>query len=155
MKRVLDKTLLLYMLLGIFNYLFCSYIMLLVYNKIDAPQGTAFLTYYVLSTIISLVLNRYVTFRHRHPDGFWFIRFVLVVLGCYLVAQVGIKATLDAVFLLPRVQAWLVRMIHTHQIRKLENNITLLVSSFSYCILNYFGQRYYVFRDKKTGSASP
>lgn len=156
MKRVLDKTLLVYMLLGLINYLFCSCIMLIVYNKTYATEELSFLVYYLLSSVISLLLNRFVTFRDQHPKTTWPIRFLLVVFTCYMAAQIGFKAALDAFFLRPKIQAWLIHTTHTRQVKELESNISLLASSFAYCILNYFGQRYFVFRnapEKKKNNA--
>ena len=136
MKKYFDKTLLIYMALGLVNFLVCTGAMLLVYNYGNTSQEIAFLVYYSLSSTVSLILNRFVTFRDQHPG----------VIVCYILTKVFFKDVLDLVLLSPSVQFRLQRLLPNADIVHLENNISLVSSSLAYCILNYFGQRYFVFR---------
>lgn len=136
------------MALGIVNYLACSLAMLAVYNYTSAGEELAFLVYYLLSTVISLILNRFVTFRQQHPARNWPVKFVCTVFACYVLTKVVLKTLIDLVLLSDSMQQWFVQVVHTLNPQQLESNIALVVTSLSYCILNYFGQRYYVFRSR-------
>ena len=146
MKKYFDKTLLIYMALGLVNFLVCTGVMLLVYNYGNTSQEIAFLVYYSLSSTVSLILNRFVTFRDQHPGVSWPWKFILCVIVCYILTKVFFKDVLDLVLLSPSVQFRLLRLLPNADIVHLENNISLVSSSLAYCILNYFGQRYFVFR---------
>ncbi len=146
MKKYFDKTLLIYMALGLVNFLVCTGAMLLVYNYGNTSQEIAFLVYYSLSSTVSLILNRFVTFRDQHPGVSWPWKFILCVIVCYILTKVFFKDVLDLVLLSPSVQFRLQRLLPNADIVHLENNISLVSSSLAYCILNYFGQRYFVFR---------
>ena len=80
MKKYFDKTLLIYMALGLVNFLVCTGAMLLVYNYGNTSQEIAFLVYYSLSSTVSLILNRFVTFRDQHPGISWPWKFILCVI---------------------------------------------------------------------------
>ena len=82
MKKYFDKTLLIYMALGLVNFLVCTGAMLLVYNYGNTSQEIAFLVYYSLSSTVSLILNRFVTFRDQHPGISWPWKFILCVIVC-------------------------------------------------------------------------
>ena len=71
---------------------------------------------------------------------------ILCVIVCYILTKVFFKDVLDLVLLSPSVQFRLQRLLPNADIVHLENNISLVSSSLAYCILNYFGQRYFVFR---------
>ena len=91
-------------------------------------------------------MNRFVTFRDQHPGISWPWKFILCVIVCYILTKVFFKDVLDLVLLSPSVQFRLQRLLPNADIVHLENNISLVSSSLAYCILNYFGQRYFVFR---------
>ena len=100
MKKYFDKTLLIYMALGLVNFLVCTGVMLLVYNYGNTSQEIAFLVYYSLSSTVSLILNRFVTFRDQHPGVSWPWKFILCVIVCYILTKVFFKDVLDLVLLL-------------------------------------------------------
>lgn len=145
MKKFFDKTLLIYMALGVANFIVCTVAMLLVYNYTSATEELSFLVYYCLSSTASLFLNRFITFRQQRPGANWPLKFLACVIVCYILTKIFFKDILDLILLAPQFQLWLLRLLPTADLVHLENNISLVSTSLAYCLLNYFGQRYFVF----------
>ncbi|MCU9612133.1 GtrA family protein [Caldibacillus lycopersici] len=88
-----------------------------------------------IGAVVSYFLNKIFTFQSKSPFGSSVIRFVLVIICCYVVAyQLGLSVTeglLDVTGILPA---------------QYIDEVAILIGSGLYTIMNYFGQRYFVFR---------
>ncbi len=162
-KRIFDKTFLLYVLLGIFNYAFCSIVMLYFKHVLEVPDVPCLYISFFLQTTISFFLNRYVTFRGRTISRTWPVRFVISV-GCsVLIARVLLKKLLGYLFTLPffiSVSDWLQGIftsVNKKQIAPVDfrDDLILLTCTFTYCVINYVGQRYFVFKPRTQDTEDP
>lgn len=157
MKRKLsglfDKTFWLYVLLGLVNYAVCNTVMLLLHNGLQVSKSASLLIEFSLQTAVSFLLNRYVTFRGIPISKNWPVRFVISVGLSYLAAKVLLLRVFERLITLPffegladRLQVVLAPSAAAADFRR---NLVMLACTMVYCVVNYIGQRYYVFRPVK------
>lgn len=154
MKRIFDRTFWLYVLLGLVNFLFCNAVMLFVNIRLSLPEGESLLLEFSLQTLISLFLNRFVTFRGCEISKLWPLFSLLIVGVCYVLAKVLLRdlfyLLLERSFL-QSVCVWLREVLRV-QMPQAEFNqkLVMIMCTFTYSVINYIGQRYLVFRpDRK------
>lgn len=150
MKKIIDKTLLIYAGLGILNYGFCSLIMLLFRNLFGWHKDVCMIISFFLQTAISFVLNRYVTFRGIRISKYWPLKFVCSITVCYLLAKVLLHELFLYLVELPffaGITDWLYQLLHIKlEPKEFRIQLVMLATTFIYCVINYIGQRYFVFR---------
>lgn len=150
MKKIIDKTLLIYAGLGILNYGFCSLIMLLFRNLFGWHKDVCMIISFFLQTAISFVLNRYVTFRGIRISKYWPLKFVCSIAVCYLLAKVLLHELFLYLVELPffaGITDWLYQLLHIKlEPKEFRIQLVMLATTFIYCVINYIGQRYFVFR---------
>ena len=153
MKKLFDRVFWLYVGLGFLNYFFCSAVMLVFRNLVKLPETACLIIAFVLQTGISFVLNRFVTFRGIELARSWPLKFVCSIGVCYLVAKVLLRDVFAMLVELPffvnlteLVRALVAKGMEPAAFR---NNLVMLACTFTYCVINYLGQRYFVFRPAK------
>lgn len=150
MKKIIDKTLLIYAGLGLLNYGFCNAVMVILRNVVGMEQLWYLIICFLMQSIISFVLNRYVTFRGLEISKYWPLKFLVSVCICYLGAKVLLLRLCVWAIELPVFVAaseWLKGFLHlSMEASRLRGTIADLMCTFIYCVINYVGQRYYVFR---------
>lgn len=134
LKQNLDKTTGKFLLVGVVNTLFGSGIMFLSYNLLHFSYWVSSALNYILGSILSYFLNKFFTFRSNVKGGGELVRFVLNIALCYLLAY-GIAKPLVAAILAGARPA-------------IQDNGAMIVGMCLFVALNYFGQRYFVFRKK-------
>ena len=153
MKKILDKTFWLYVGLGILNYGFCSVIMLFFKNVVRLGDTPCLIISFTLQTSISFILNRFVTFRRLHISRYWPLLFVCSIAVCYVTAKVLLKKVFELLIVLPffdGIVQWLFGLLKPQMAYGLfRENLVLLACTFTYCVINYVGHRYFVFRPVK------
>ena len=136
-QKLIDSTVPRFLLVGIINTLVGCGAMFLLYNLAHWSYWLSSAANYVLGGIVSFFLNKYFTFRRREWSWGQVARFALNVAVCY-VAGYGlarlIMGALEPLGLLPPV--WWERL-------------SKLVGMGLYTCLNYFGQRFFAFREGK------
>ncbi len=88
----------------------------------------------VLASIMSYFLNKNFTFRYQGNDRGVALRFALNIVVCYIIAY-NLLASL-AVQILAGQPKWIVE------------NGSMVVGMCSFVVCNYFGQRFFAFREK-------
>ena len=151
--KIFDKTFWLYVVLGLLNYGVCNLIMLILYNSFRVERTPSLIIEFVLQTGISFVLNRYVTFRGLKISKYWPLKFVVSIGLSYLLAKVLL---LDVFEYLINVQPfcaisdWVQNLVaRSAETPVFRANLVMLACTMTYCVVNYIGQRYYVFRPRK------
>lgn len=157
--RVFDKTMLLYVMLGIVNYGVCNAIMLFVHHVLHVHRTPSLILEFFLQTCISFLLNRYVTFRGLRISRWWPLKFVVSVGMSYLIAKVLLLQVFEWLIVrqpLSSVAVWLHRTVASgSDYAKFRDSLVMLATTFIYCVVNYIGQRYYVFRPQKQDTECP
>lgn len=140
LKRLFDPTFFRFLLVGVANTLVGFGVMFGLYNLAglhawgDTGYWISSAGNYVAGSIVSFFLNKHFTFRNREKGGKVVLRFVLNISVCYLLAYGLAK---------PAVRWALGGMGLDEQ---LQGNLTMLAGSGMFVVLNYFGQRFFAFK---------
>jgi putative flippase GtrA len=141
-RRFVDNTALRFIAVGIINTLVGTLTMIVLYNLAHTGYWIATAANYIVGSIVSYLLNRNFTFRHKGRQLKSIARFVANILVCYLLAY-GIARP---------AAAWL----FAGQSSLIQDNIAMLTGMVLFVSLNYLGQRFVVFPhryDEQNGSA--
>ncbi len=153
MKKIFDRVFWLYVALGLANYVICSVVMLICKNVIGMGENICLIVSFALQTSISFVLNRFVTFRGIRISPRWPLKFIGSIAVCYVGAKLLLKnvfAWLAAHTFFAAVVQWLYDLIKPSLVYEdFRLNLVMLACTFAYCVINYVGQRYFVFRPQK------
>lgn len=136
LRGVLDAKLLKFLLVGLVNTVVGSAIMFGLYNLAGASYWLSSAANYILTSILSYFLNKYFTFRSQGSSLREILRFALNIAVCYIVAY-GIAKPLVI---------WALAST-TDTVR---DNVAMLVGMCLFTGLNYLGQRFFAFAEKKT-----
>lgn len=109
--------------------------MFVFYNVFHFSYWLSSASNYFFGSILSYFLNKYYTFRYGKTDLKSIIKFTINILLCYLLAY-GIAKPLMAHLL-------------SHQSISIQENISMIVGTVLFTILNYLGQRYFAFNKNK------
>lgn len=157
-KKLLDKTFWIYVGLGLLNYGICNAIMLVLHNVFHVGTTASLIIEFAMQTAISFLLNRYVTFRGIPIARSWPVKFVVSVGVSYLLAKVLLYKAFEYLITLPffiGIADWVQGIVAREAEPALfRHNLVMLACTFTYCVINYVGQRYYVFhpvREKTEG----
>ena len=133
--KLIDLTLLKFLLVGIVNTLFGCGIMFLLYNLAHCSYWLSSAANYIVGGIVSFFLNKYFTFRSEEKSFSQFLLFAANVALCYLIAYIGAKK--------------LIQILLTGASEQLSGNVALFCGMCIYTALNFLGQKCIVF--KKSG----
>lgn len=134
-RKFLDRTFLKFILVGVVNTIFGTSIMFLFYNVFHFSYWVSSASNYILGSILSYILNRLFTFHSETAVKKTLPRFVINISLCYLIAY-GIAKPL-VIYILSSLS------LNT------QENIAMLVGMCLFVGLNYFGQRFFVFKTKQ------
>ncbi len=131
-KKFFDETFWKFILVGIVNTLFGTGIMFLFYNVFALNYWVSSASNYIFGSILSYFLNKHFTFRSKGNTSKSILRFVINISVCYLVAYGVAKP--------------LARWIFSGTTEKIQDNLAMLAGMCIFVLLNYCGQRFFVFR---------
>lgn len=140
LKKLFDPTMFRFLLVGVANTLVGFGVMFGLYNLAglhawgDTGYWISSAGNYVAGSIVSFFLNKHFTFRNREKGGKVVLRFVLNISVCYLLAYGLAK---------PAVR-WALGGVGLDE--QLQGNLTMLAGSGMFVVLNYFGQRFFAFK---------
>ena len=136
MKKLIDKSLLPFLLIGAGNTLL-SQLMMQGLMSAGAGYWLSSGIAFFLTSVLSFILNRRFSFHSRAPvrDTLW--RFALNIAVCWLLAySVARPAT-----------AWLLNRLLPDSSLDVER-VSLLTGQVLFTALNYFGQKFFAFRKR-------
>ena len=134
MKKLIDASVWKFLLVGVGNTLLSAVLMFLL-EGLGYWPSTAIA--YVAGAVMSFFLNRSFTFRSK--AAFWpsVLKFAVSVAVCYLVAYSVAQPLVTLVLSRTAIPAiW-------------QERLSKLVGMGLYTCLNYVGQRFFAFRNKK------
>ena len=135
LKKLVDVTALKFILVGVVNTLVGAGVMFLLSNVFDVNYWIATASNYVVGSIVSYLLNKYFTFQHKERSWQVVVKFILNITLCYLIAYGLAKPA--------------VRFIFHSLSHSAQENLAMLAGMGLFIILNYFGQRFLVFRKRQ------
>ncbi|MDD4200388.1 MAG: GtrA family protein [Eubacteriales bacterium] len=124
-----------FVIVGIINTLLGCGMMFALYNLAGWGYWPSSLTNYVFVSILSYILNKKYTFRHRGDIGGSILRFAITIGVCYLLAY-GIARPVMMNLLEGANQ-------------RVQENIAMFVGMVLFTVFNYLGQRLFAFRQSK------
>lgn len=133
-KKLFDKTFLKFILVGVINTIVGTSVMFLCYNILNLNYWISSAANYVIGSIVSYFLNKYYTFKVKKRSWKYILKFVANISICYLLAY-GIAKPLAA-------------QILSGMSVKIQENVAMLVGMCLFVVLNYFGQRFFAFKDE-------
>ena len=134
-SKFFDITFWKFILVGVANTLFGTGIMFVFYNVFHFNYWISSASNYVFGSILSYFLNRIFTFRNKENTLNTLPRFVISISLCYLLAY-GIAKPVASALL-------------SGFSRNIQENTAMLAGMCLFIGLNYIGQRFFVFREKK------
>ncbi len=132
MAKLLDNTVWKFALVGVANTLFGAAIMFGCYNLLHLDYWVSSAANYFFGSILSYVLNKRFTFQHKGDSPKSLARFVINIVLCYLLAY-GVAKPLVAAVLSSASAA-------------VQDNVAMFSGLVLFTVLNYFGQRFFVFQ---------
>lgn len=144
-KKLVDRTTILYLVIGILNFLLCTFIMFLLFNKCGFSAHLAPLVNYGLGSVIWYLSCRYIVFPGHRTNMQQLLRFALEIVVCYLMSYYVIARPCSALLLRsPRM----LRLFSFGGQELTSGNCEMTLGAIAYALLNYFGQRFFVFTDR-------
>ncbi len=134
-KKLLDKTLWKFLLVGVANTLFGTAIMFLFYNVFHLSYWVSSASNYFFGSILSYFLNKHFTFQNHSKGPKVVLKFILNIVVCYAVAY-GLAQPL-------------VRWALSGASVTVQDNVAMLTGMCLFVGLNYFGQRFFAFKEEK------
>ena len=122
-------------MVGVINTIVGTAIMFVFYNVFHFSYWISSASNYFFGSILSFFLNKYFTFQNYNHDLRIVLRFILNIAVCYFVAYSLAKP--------------LVSWILSGAAQKVQENLAMLAGMGIFTILNYFGQKFFAFRDRE------
>lgn len=131
---MIDKTFSKFIIVGIINTAVGTSIMYILYNVAHTSYWFSSFMNYFIGSIVSFFLNKYFTFNNKSHSAKQIILFTINILFCYLVAYGIAKKIINF-------------LLFDYSITVREN-IAMFAGMVLFTLLNYFIQRYIVFKQK-------
>ncbi len=134
-KKLFDITFWKFILVGLINTAVGTGTMFIAYNVFGFSYWISSAANYIIGSIVSFFLNKYFTFKNVEKGWRPILRFIINIATCYFLAY-GIAKPI-------------VRHILSNQSVSIQDNGAMLVGMGLFVILNYFGQRFFAFKEKE------
>lgn len=133
MSKILNFEPVRFIIIGIINTIVGTAIMFGLYNLAGCSYWLSSAANYIFASILSYVLNRKYTFRYSGKTVGSFVRFAANIAVCYIIAYGAAKPFISYLFEDASV--------------RLQENTAMLTGMVIFTVLNYTGQRFFVFGD--------
>lgn len=133
MKRYFDIKTIKFLVVGVINTIVGTGVMFISYNIFSASYWLSSALNYIIGSIVSYFLNKYFTFEYKKKNRIVMVKFVVNISICYLLAY-GVA------------QKVIFFLLSGYPIR-IKDNISMLAGMVLFVLINYFGQRLWVFKE--------
>lgn len=130
----MNKTFLRFILVGIINTIIGTSTMFIAYNLFSLSYWISTFLNYFVGSIVSFILNKFYTFKKRDKDYKELVYFVLNIIFCYTIAY--------------SVSLEIIKKVFSNSSQSHIDNYSMLGGMILFVLLNYFGQKYWVFKKK-------
>ncbi|WP_290033091.1 GtrA family protein [Ligilactobacillus cholophilus] len=141
-KKLFDSTVIKFIFVGIINTVVGWIAMFITMHLMDIAEINHTINYWtssavniIVGSIVSYILNKNFTFNSNTESKKDIIKFIINILVCYIVAY-GIAKPI-AKFIFSSASSLVLQIV------------SLLSGSILFTVLNYFGQRFYVFKEEE------
>ena len=136
-KKLLNLEQARFVLVGIMNTLIGMIAMFVAYNVFHLGYWFSSAMDYIIGSIFSYFANKYFTFRSEKKSGAEIIRFVINIAVCYFISYGIARPILDVI--LQNVELSV----------SIFEQVSMILGLGIFIVLNYLGQKYFVFRKYK------
>ncbi len=133
--KVLDTTFWKFVLVGIANTIVGTAVMFAAYNMFHFNYWISSASNYVVGSMLSYFLNKYFTFQDQKKSWKQVVVFVVNISVCYVMAYGFAKP----------LTLWILDEYE----KVVQENVSMLIGMGVFVLLNYFGQRWIVFRKQR------
>lgn len=133
--QLIDKTISKFLVVGAVNTLLGAGVMFFLYNILGVDYWFSSLSNYIVGSVLSFVLNKYFTFGDKEKAPKQIVLFIINISVCYFLSY-GIARVIVSFAL------------GTYP-EKVRDNVAMAAGMALFTILNYIGQKYIVFKQKK------
>lgn len=133
--KIIDKTTIKFLLVGVINTLVGTGIMFLFYNVFHFGYWFSSASNYVAGSIVSYLLNKFFTFQNKDNSLKSIVKFVINISVCYFIAY-GVAKPLAH---------WIFSFLDD----KWCDNLAMIAGMGIFVVLNYIGQRFFVFKSNE------
>lgn len=147
LKRLVNRIFIRYLIVGILNFIVCTALMFLLFNFCGFSEHIAPLVNYGLGSLIWYLACRFLLFPQQRTSLQQLLRFGVEVLVCYLISYYAVAPWLSGLLL----RSESVRGFFSFggsEMEMIRGNCEMTVGALVYALLNYFGQRYFVFTNR-------
>lgn len=135
-NRVLNNTFFKFVIVGVINTVTGMAIMFGLYNLAGVSYWMSSAANYILVSILSFVLNKKFTFRHDGKVVESGVKFAVNIAVCYLIAYGAAKP-------------FALMMLDGYS-KSVQENTAMLLGMCLFTVLNYTGQKLFVFRSPES-----
>lgn len=133
--KLIDATTIKFLLVGVINTLVGTAVMFGFYNLLHAGYWVSSAANYIVGSVVSYLLNKHFTFQNKEKSVKQMVTFVLNITVCYLLAYGMAKP--------------ITLQVLSFTTQQIQENVAMLVGMCLFVALNYFGQRFIVFKSKQ------
>lgn len=134
LKKLFDEKFFKFILIGVINTIVGTAIMFGLYNIAKCSYWFSSAANYILTSILSYILNKSFTFKNKEKGIQPILKFGLNILVCYLLAYGLAKP--------------LVKWILADQSQVFRDNAAMFAGMVFFTGFNYLGQRFFAFKVK-------
>ena len=124
-----------FLIVGIINTIVGYGVMFFTYNLLHWNYWIASAANYIMGSICSFFLNKYFTFQAKNFNKKEVIKFIICILFCYSIGY-GVARPI-------------IRLIFQQANLSLQDNLAMIFGSGIFTVLNFFGQKFFVFTKKE------
>jgi len=124
-----------FIFVGGLNTIFSAAVMFLLYNIANLGYWGSSVISYILGSVLSFVLNKNFTFENSDSVASTAVKFAINVAACYIIAFSISKPIITMLLSNNRFSV------------SIEEQIAMLFGMVLFTLLNYVGQRFFVFRE--------
>ena len=135
-KKLLSLEQIRFIIVGVLNTVIGMAAMLIAYNIFHLGYWISSAMDYIIGSIFSYFANKYFTFQSNKKSGSEVIRFVINIVVCYVLAYSIAKPVIEMI--LQDIDLSV----------SLLEQISMIFGMCIFIVLNYFGQKFFVFRKK-------
>ena len=144
-RKMFDSTLILYLIIGVSNFIICTGLMFLLYNVAGFSEHTAPIVNYGLGSLIWYLACRFILFPGSKTTPRQLLRFLIDIVVCYLLSYYVVAPLCGHLVLKSKRMT---QLFSFGGVENIEGNCEMSIGAIAYALLNYFGQRYYVFSNR-------
>ena len=144
-KKMVDRALVLYLIVGVLNFIFCTALMFFLYNVCGVSEHVAPVVNYGLGSLIWYLGCKFIVFPGHDTTFQLIVRFAVEVVICYVISYYVLAEPLAR---------WALQQEDIYEFftfgggAKVTANCEMAIGAVAYALINYFGQRFFVFSER-------